>query len=125
MKKKYIYTIEKVLVTGSASHSLDPPSSPGTPLPTTETPTTASPCPTCSLDFDLVFGGVQTEDKQDFWWTDWEEVQRSRRGALNFGCRNVRNSKPKSLQKLLSVRKYLYNLLVDDKHKAIYCYVPK
>ncbi|XP_066947276.1 carbohydrate sulfotransferase 11-like [Macrobrachium rosenbergii] len=86
---------------------------------------TDRPCTSCGNEFDLVFGGIQVENTEDFWWTDWNEVQRSRRAALNYGCRHVKNARGKSLHKLLTVRKYLYNLLVDDRHKAIYCYVPK
>ncbi|XP_071549737.1 carbohydrate sulfotransferase 11-like isoform X2 [Panulirus ornatus] len=64
-------------------------------------------------------------DLDDLWWADWDEVQRSRRAALYFECHHVRKTRLKSLSKLVNARRYLYNLLVDDRHKAIYCYVPK
>ncbi|XP_069186250.1 carbohydrate sulfotransferase 11 isoform X2 [Procambarus clarkii] len=68
---------------------------------------------------------LPTEDPEDFWWADWEEVQGSRRAALHFACFHVKNAKVKSFTKLLNFRKYLYNLILDDRHRAIYCYVPK
>ncbi|KAK8726690.1 hypothetical protein OTU49_009998 [Cherax quadricarinatus] len=97
------------------------------PLPTehaSQSPPTVGSCLSCGLDFAVV-SDVPVEDPEDFWWADWDEVQRSRRAALHFACFHVKNTKVRSFTKLLSARKYLYNLLLDERHKAIYCYVPK
>ncbi|KAK8378823.1 hypothetical protein O3P69_009503 [Scylla paramamosain] len=61
----------------------------------------------------------------DPWWAGWAEVQKTRLAALRLACLQVRGARVKPFSKLLLFRKYLYNLLVDDRHRAIYCYVPK
>ncbi|XP_042204802.1 carbohydrate sulfotransferase 11-like isoform X2 [Homarus americanus] len=68
---------------------------------------------------------LTTEDPEDLWWADWNEVHRSRRAAVHHNCLHARKGNVVSFSRLLSSRKYLYNLLLDERHKAIYCYVPK
>lgn len=95
----------------------------------TERPSQSSPlvgsCTTsCDPDFTVV-SEVPPDDPDDLWWADWDEVQRNRRAALHHACLRVKSTKVRTISKLLINRRYLYNLLVDDRHRTIYCYVPK
>ncbi|XP_050730407.1 carbohydrate sulfotransferase 11-like isoform X2 [Eriocheir sinensis] len=73
----------------------------------------------------LVRSTPHLAEEDDPWWAGWAQVQRSRREALRLACLQFHGARVKSFSKLLLFRKYLYNLLVDDRHRAIYCYVPK
>ncbi|XP_069989147.1 carbohydrate sulfotransferase 11 isoform X1 [Penaeus vannamei] len=98
------------------------------PLPTEQSspsPPAVDSCATCDLEFDIDVGGVRADDPDELWWSDWEKVQRSRREALAYGCKHYKNLRGKSFFKLVTNRRYLYNLVIDDKHRTVYCYVPK
>ncbi|XP_045136780.1 carbohydrate sulfotransferase 11-like isoform X2 [Portunus trituberculatus] len=52
----------------------------------------------------------------------WEEEQQRRKTALRQACRKW---SPKATEYLPNGKKDLIFLLVDDRHKALYCFVPK
>ncbi|KAK4328001.1 hypothetical protein Pmani_001572 [Petrolisthes manimaculis] len=52
------------------------------------------------------------------WWEDWQVVQARRRSQLRSACIHVNRARVKTFSRLLIDRRYLYNLLVDDKHKV-------
>ena len=54
---------------------------------------------------------------------DWIKKQFNRKKKVKESCSNLHMKT--DLGGLLSQRKKLSNLLVDNKHGAIYCYIPK
>ena len=61
---------------------------------------------------------------------DWFSVQAERIKRVKDGCKSVSDPGYTSLNKLLTDNvgfkgKLLNNFIVDDKHKVLYCYVPK
>ncbi|RXG55946.1 Carbohydrate sulfotransferase 14 [Armadillidium vulgare] len=61
--------------------------------------------------------------------TEWIKVQKERKTTLRHKCEDLKkeNSSFDSLEKLLIPfnRYKLANLLVDEEHKLLYCYIPK
>ncbi|KAK7066726.1 hypothetical protein SK128_006562 [Halocaridina rubra] len=61
-------------------------------------------------------------------WVSWQAEQKRRREIMKKACNysSERRVQHKTeIQQLVKKRDKLNNVLVDDVHKAIYCYIPK